>query len=442
MFILPGKPPTWSAILETLHLPNDLDLYQFYYQPLINERVKQIIQRSWTDIIGRTCRDIEQLIDHTNRTDTEPKGAGKWTVHNADIPLSLKQALSAHKQSHRLLMRSKGYTPAIVDVCAQLDGQLQTIHDDLSLYLGTAPERCAANDDGEYAAVVAYLQRTSGAAVAELIATIRSLVGHRTKSTCVALATLHSAILELCPNLKRCLLQGGAASQTWPVSGAVPTTTATTANKTEWDQAGELLANESFRCWMAWSGLFVAEQAVHFPAGTVFGYQHMANDMLAWETHSVEEQDEHDRPIQSAIRVPAHVSVQLQRFWHNVCAHLTVSVVPYTLPRPVTEALCAQLTAHLLSVYAARAASTFVVGCQTAALQCYFDVKFVQLVFVGRDADDAVEQWTALAGQFKAHIDPFDFELFHKYLVANVKKAVLRMQVSVVVRYAMPVYFY
>lgn len=41
---LSEKPKSWDKMLQALQLPNNLDFYGTYYQPLILERIKTIIQ--------------------------------------------------------------------------------------------------------------------------------------------------------------------------------------------------------------------------------------------------------------------------------------------------------------------------------------------------------------------------------------------------------------
>lgn len=61
-------------------------------------------------------------------------------------------------------------------------------------------------------------------------------------------------------------------------------------------------------------------------------------------------------------------------------------------------------------------------------MQYYFDLKFVQLLFTGRDRKQLAEPYNQLIGEFKSHIDPFDFDVFYPHVNTNVKRAVQRMQ--------------
>lgn len=317
-------------------------------------------------------------------------------------------------------MKSKGYTDAIVNVCQSLDANLKAIFNDLNLYLTDCPTYVQQPSETDHSDVVLFLQETSRNGISELITTIKSTNFQHTQPTLIALATLLKAITELCPNLKLCLFQN--MSNVWP------TRSATGSAAEQWDSVCRLLEEESLRFWRLWINLFVEEV---LNTGRYFeepiDFISLTKDLLTWEIITVEEKDEQDQPIESTIRVPAHPSVRLQLFYHGICRSLN-ELVPYTLRRPVTLLLCEQITQKLADVYRKRGDSEFVRSNQNASLQCYFDVKFVQLMLVARDNKKSLDVVQALAGVFKDNVDPFDFELFHKYLTVNVKKSGQRLQ--------------
>lgn len=316
-------------------------------------------------------------------------------------------------------MKSKGYTDAIVNVCQSLDANLKSIFNDLNLYLTDGTTYVQPPSETDHSDVVLFLQETSRNGISELITTIKSTNFQHTQPTLIALATLLKAITELCPNLKLCLFQN--MSNVWP-------TRSTTGSAAEqWDLVCRLLEEESLRFWKLWINLFVEDV---LNTGRYFediDFTSLTKDLLIWETITVEEKDEQDQPIESTIRVPAHPSVRLQLFCHGICSSLN-ELVPYTLRRSVTLLLCEQITQQLADVYKKRGDNEFVRSNQNASLQCYFDVKFVQLMLVARDNKKSVDTVQTLAGIFKANVDPFDFELFHKYLIVNVKKSGQRLQ--------------
>lgn len=349
-----------------------------------------------------------------------------------DIPRSLKQALSSDKHCHKLLLKSKGYTAGIVAVCQSLDLNLQTIYNDLNMYFshGDGIARKSADNEAsvDTADIVHYLQDSSRDGLSELITTIKSTNCEETQSTLIILATLLTAITELCPNLRLCLAQQHAISNstTWSKS----TSASGSSSNDQWINVCKLLDDEAIRFWNKWICLFVGDllgTGQHF-SDTV-DFNSLTKDLLSWEQITVEEKDEQDQPVQSTIRVPAHPSVSLQLFLHAICARLN-EMVPYTLRRVVTNLLTDELTQCIHRIYGKYALNEFVRSNQNASLQYYFDVKFVHMTLVARDNKKTVENLHCLAGEFKSAIDPFDFELFHRYIVVNVKKSAQRMQVG------------
>lgn len=115
-----------------MYLPSKLDWYQFCYQPLISTRIKDIISSSWNAITDQTIAEVRLLV---NSLDAEPFEASLWIEEASDIPISLKQALNPDKYTHKLLMKSKGLNPQLVDVCRSLDENLSNLFADVELYL-------------------------------------------------------------------------------------------------------------------------------------------------------------------------------------------------------------------------------------------------------------------------------------------------------------------
>lgn len=63
-----------------------------------------------------------------------------WAEENGDDPLSLKQALSTASDSHKLLMKSKGFSRDICTICHMLDASAESIYNDLALYLNATDD--------------------------------------------------------------------------------------------------------------------------------------------------------------------------------------------------------------------------------------------------------------------------------------------------------------
>lgn len=102
--------------------------------------------------------------------------------------------------------------------------------------------------------------------------------------------------------------------------------------------------------------------------------------------------------------------------------------VPQTLPQKVLNYFNSILIRNLLERYENLLKKQFPLRNQNVSLQIYFDLKFLQMVFIKRENKKEHETFQKLTNILKEHIDPFDFELFHKHLNNNVKKCALRLQ--------------
>lgn len=245
------------------------------------------------------------------------------------------------------------------------------------------------------------------------------------QSMLISLAILLQSITELCPNLKLCLTQCLTSSLDQ----------LSHFSNDQWDTMSSLLQEESLRFWKNWITLFVTDHLVDgFCFNGSTSYTELLNEFSSWENISIEEKDEQDNPIASTIRVPSQISLSLNSFLYKICRSLNVSV-PHTLTRSITVSLTEEIVGKLIETYQRLSDDDFVRSNQNMSLQCFFDVKFIALVLLTRDNKIANEKLQTLCGLFKANIDPFDFELFHNYILTNVKRTAIRMQVMKLTAY-------
>lgn len=203
-----------------------------------------------------------------------------------------------------------------------------------------------------------------------------------------------------------------------------------------WDRICRLLEEEAINLWKHWLELFVSD-LIKDNDGHSFITKINLISLLTifpnWDTVTIEEKDDQNQPIESTIRIPSQPSVPLQEFLFKCCDRLN-QAIPNTLPKAVTALLAECLVDNLRLTYAELiTANVFITTNQNASLQFYFDLRFLNLLFGGgRRTVAAVENSStddlaALTNSFKANIDPFDFELFHKHINGNVKRVTQRM---------------
>lgn len=236
------------------------------------------------------------------------------------------------------------------------------------------------------------------------------------------LAKIMRAVTEICPNVKKCLMPTSLfVSNTW-------TETTNVSHVEHWERICRLLMEESINLWKIWIDLFLNE-LLRKQNGLCFSIKVdlmcLLNLFPNWETYTIEEKDETNSTVQSTIRVPAHPSIALQTFLFECCTKLN-DKIPETLPKSVTILLMDRLLDCLVNTYTELTEKNeFILTNQNACLQFYFDLKFLTLLFHNGKRNDQLQ---SLSNKFKTGIDPFDFELLHKYINANVKLAAQRKQ--------------
>lgn len=254
-----------------------------------------------------------------------------------------------------------------------------------------------------------------------LISNVKSLAPNRSNQTqLIFLAALLRALNEICPNVKRCLM---------PASMLLSATFMhdKPSNAEQWDRVSRLLDEEMVNLWKRWIDTFIV-QRLQSNGGHCFAtdIKNLLAILPKWETISVEEKDDSNQIIASNIRVPNQISLPLQQFLFDCCRQLT-KLVPHTLSRQVTALLADRLVTELVHTYTNlyENNASFMATSQNGSLQFYFDLKCVALLFLGGRRHDELD---TLTGKFKANIDPFDFEMFHKYINSNIKTMAQRMQ--------------
>lgn len=416
------KPESWPKMCQDLGLPENIDFYKEFYQSLINERIQSIINISWTTILSELNVEIEKLISDNDRVHRDMKSY-VWNEDASDNPLSLKDALSSNKQSHRLLMKVKGFTTAIVDVCNKIDGNLELLFTDLKLYLGGISDvkdlRRAKDVDPDHQKIVLYLRECSKENVSALITSIKSSKLNTTAENSIMLARLLQAVSELCPNLKLCFSGHQLLEPSF-----LRDPTKNNEGDEDWSAICGLLEEESIRFWRSWLENFVAEWK---PLDATLDLNVMLKDFPCWDTITIEEKDESENVVQSQIHVPSQLSLSVQCWLYDIISSLN-RIIPHTLPKSIHISIVEKTVERLHERYQTLSTDEFLSGNQKASWQFFLDIKVITILFVSRDNKVMNEKLQQLANHFKSIIDPFDFDVFYQHVNGNIKRNAARLQ--------------
>lgn len=415
-------PKNWPDICNDLYLPENIDFFKKYYQPLINDRIENIINIFWSTTLAELNVEVEKLISENDRVHRDMKHY-VWVEDTSDNPMSLKDALSTNMQSHRLLMKVKGFTTSIVDVCNKIDGNLERLFSELKMYLGGMSEwselRRHKNTDADHQKIVSFLRECSKENVSSLVTSVKSSKFNKTAENCIMLARLLQAVSELCPNLQLCF-----SGHLLKEPSYLRDSTQQDERDKEWEYVCNLLEQESLAFWSMWLEIFVAEWK---ELSHELDLNTLLRDFPSWDTITIEEKDESDNVVQSQIHVPSQMSVSVQCWTYEIITNLN-RVVPQTLPKSVHLQIVERLVEKLYDRYNALAANEFANGNQKAAWQFFLDTKVLMILFVNRDNKLMMEKFQGLVNHFKSIIDPFDFDVFYQHVNINIKRNAGRLQ--------------
>jgi conserved oligomeric Golgi complex subunit 1 len=416
------KPKNWSTMCKDLYLPENIDFFKEFYLSLINDRIESIINIFWSTILTELNEEVDKLITDNDKVHRDMKHY-VWIEDSLDNPLSLKDALSPNKQSHRLLMKVKGFTTSIVDVCNKIDGNLELLFTDLKMYLGgisdVAELRRAKNVDPDHKKIVLFLRECSRENISSLITSIKSSKFNKTAENCIMIARLLQAISELCPNLRLCFSGDSLLEPSY-----LRDPTKDDDSEKEWNNICSLLEEESIRFWCLWLDIFINEWKTLDQSSDA---NMMLKDFPSWDSITIEEKDESDNVVQSQIYVPSQLSLSIQCWIYDIISSLN-RVIPHTLPKIIHLQIIEKLVEKLHARYQALSVHEFTIGNQKAAWQFFLDVKVLMTLFVGRDNKVMTEKLQLLVNSFKSIIDPFDFDVFYQHVNGNIKRNVARMQ--------------
>lgn len=261
------------------------------------------------------------------------------------------------------------------------------------------------------------------------ITKIKSIDYKHNQTSFIFIATLLHAITELCPNLQLCLQHDVSVGQQ-SSSSSLQSSSTNSSRSEQWDNVRRLLDEESHQFWLQWIDLFIHDHLItenRLCFNVTVNLTTIMKEFCNWDSIKIEEKDDTDQPIQSIIRVPSQPSISLQQFLFRICQQLH-KIVPHTLPKNVTVALVDRIASELCRTYEFLMNNEFIGQNQSAALQYFFDIRFIALMLCARENKRISDHLQTISTAFKSKIDPFDFELFHKYVMANVKKCGYRMQ--------------
>ncbi|XP_074110677.1 conserved oligomeric Golgi complex subunit 1 [Cotesia typhae] len=430
-------PENWSNIWRDLSLPI-VNFWTDYFHPLLTQRVKEIIAARWEESLLDLKNKLTCFLIKLNNDKFDyPESDLRWYLWK-DSPTDIPQKLTKLNNTadfinkRSLLIKARGYSPNLVQLCQEFDDDLKKLLIDLELYLYESEKITSVinSDDllsinlaslfdkfNDRSAVHDDLQRTSTLMIDNLIGFIKnkcinpdSCYG-KCDINIIVMARFLQALTWLCTNLNKCFTLS-------KISGL-------TISNVKWQAICDKIRDESFAIWGIWAKKYrlVVKDYINKILKAEFVDETSVRSIISeWERVTIEEEAEDGERIKSEILVPYQPSAALHRFFATIIRDLN-KVVTHTIPKKILADIVEGIVEELEEFYGSVAKNNLR---QKQAFQVLLDVKYIALLMVPRENKILNDKLDNVCGSILEKIDPFDSDVFSPFIHVNVKKSVQR----------------
>ncbi|XP_035727978.1 conserved oligomeric Golgi complex subunit 1-like isoform X2 [Vespa mandarinia] len=426
-------PENWNIIWEDFGLPN-ISYWLEFFQPLLSQRAKNIIHDKWLEATKNLKTNISDMLNKVTRERCEfPEHDLRWFVWK-DSPSDIPQRLTHNivlDSKRSLLMKTKGYSPNVVQLCEDFDNSLCELLSDLEQYLYDTVCNLNIKDNllsknisvipntfSDRAEIQDHLQNVSTTMIEDFIRYVKdTYIDNNTNHNqqeinTIVLARLLMAFTSLSPNLNKCFNLSKA--------------TGLSITNTKWQTIVDTLKEESISIWSVWANKYRNKLIDHkekYMSKELFDSLKIKSVLSDWEKVMIEEESGDGKTLKTEILVPYQPSIMLQKFLMAVIKDLN-KIIPHTIPKKVLYEIIEAVASELFNYY--QDTSNIVNLKQKQALQIVFDIKYCTLLMVPRENKHLNEMSSKATDSALSKIDPFDYNVINPFIHTNVKKSVLR----------------
>ncbi|XP_043678269.1 conserved oligomeric Golgi complex subunit 1 isoform X1 [Vespula pensylvanica] len=426
-------PENWNIIWEDFGLPN-ISYWLEFFQPLLSQRAKNIIHDKWLEAMTNLKTNISEILNKVTRERCEfPEHDLRWFVWKdspSDIPQKLTHNIGLDSK-RSLLMKTKGYSPNVVQLCEDFDNSLYELLSDLEQYLYDTVCNLNIKDNllsknisvipntfSDRAEIQDHLQNVSTTMIEDFTRYVKdTYINNNTNHNqqeinTIVLARLLMAFTSLSPNLNKCFNLSKA--------------TGLSITNTKWQTIVDTLKEESISIWSVWANKYRSKLSDHkekYMSKELFDGLKIKSVLSDWEKVMIEEESGEGKTLKTEILVPYQPSIMLQKFLMAVIKDLN-KIIPHTIPKKVLHEIIEAIVSELFNYY--QDTSNIVDLKQKQALQIVFDIKYCTLLMVPRENKHLNEMSSKATDSTLSKIDPFDYNVINPFIHTNVKKSVLR----------------
>ncbi|CAG9862952.1 unnamed protein product [Phyllotreta striolata] len=406
-------PDNWDQICKESQLPDNFNIWYYFFQNLITLRCQSLITKKMSSIILETQSDVESVLESACKSDNSEADL-RWYVWNEEI-----EDVSKFENSHLgLSMKTKGYSKNIVELCDKFDKKYLELLQDASQYLYGKDFNINLN----YAMVLKdfkfkrkfmdktdvekHLQLECSKTCKGLSDFSKDLLSEDSDyfvTKCVILARFLQAITQLCPHFHKCC---------------------TFNNADEWLKICDTFNITSQTLWMHWIDDVVKDTEKNCQELDDVSVKKILKTFAKWDEIEIQEHTE-EKVFKSQIQVPLKPSLMLNEIVDKLNASIGLKI-PHSIPKTIHLKFIEKNSAVIFDRYKSLSEKQLN---QKQALQFLFDIKYLTTLCIPRENVQLIAYSQEICDKFRSKIDPFDLDVFYSYLQNNVKRAVAQSQV-------------
>ncbi|KAJ3639005.1 hypothetical protein MTP99_002332 [Tenebrio molitor] len=406
-------PNEWERICSESNLPDNFNVWYYFFQNLITSRARELISKKVSSIIKNLEKEIKEVLNASEGSECGETDLRwyTWVEDSSDV--------SRIENKHiGLSMKTRGYSQNIVKLCEKLDGKYLDLLLDVSQYLygkefaddvimlTHMKDKKKFIDKEE---LENHLRAESTKNSTALTVFLQDFIKSETDRSLLVAKSLMcarflQAVINLCPHFNKCCTFNGTME--------------------DWSRICGHFNKSSLQFWENWIEKCVQETdrraKRRFSDVTVCS---MISILLRWDSIEIQEQTE-EKVFKSQIKVPLKPSLLL----HDLLTKLNddlAHVLPHTLPKQIHLHFVERNVDTILRHYKNLLDADLN---QNQSLQFLFDVKFLTTFCIPRDNGGLIATSQEICDKLRAKIDPFDLDVFYSYLQNNVKRAVVQSQ--------------
>ncbi|XP_077285112.1 conserved oligomeric Golgi complex subunit 1 isoform X2 [Arctopsyche grandis] len=457
-------PNNWSDICKALTIDQQYsNIWTSQFQPLVTKRVKDAISSKWEQITKTFKDNFNKLLESVLNPNSKEKEVNlNWFVWNDLISESFIDAdddiiIAVNDIMKGMAMQDRGFTPKLENVCINFNSGLQSLLEDLQIYLyGTSASNANQSDFEEdvkhvlsekpvkdygqiklfcdRADVENFLHEVSKKQIKSIIEYIHDDCLKKSKENTtsdlpfnrsILTSRLLQAIPQLVPNLRSCFVPLQVQSILLYEEFQIPDAD----NTALWDEVCKILDENCHLCWTHWVDNAIKKiEELLLDMPQEFTMAANINYLLVqWDAITIEEKDDQDQPISSTIKIPAGPSIKLQEFIY-LASRILDEVVPHTLPKKIHSNFIETVADKTLKYFSRVIKDKSDEINQKCALQLMMDVRHLTLLLVTRENKKLLSDSHEICDLLKEKIDPFDYDVFYPHMQVNAKRSVQRVQ--------------